>query len=135
MLTDRLGGYSYYYRVRVESPGYLESDWLVRSGGCYFDPTAVPPGYMWYPSTSGDGSLYVRWGATTTPTPTYVVEESWNDDTFSTPVEVYRGSELETPPLTGRENGTYFYRVMVLSDGYTDSSWLENLSGCVVQVE
>jgi hypothetical protein len=130
MLGDRLGGISYYYRVKVVSDGYGDSPWRTGTVGCYVFPPALAPSWVWYPASS-TGSQYVTWGASQTPNPTYVVEES-TSVTFDSVTEVYRGAALKTPALTGHVNGTYYYRVKVASVDHVDSAWKENITGCVV---
>jgi peptidoglycan/xylan/chitin deacetylase (PgdA/CDA1 family) len=93
-------------------------------------PLATP--WIDYPAASGTGSIAVRWEAVQ-PGATYVVEES-ADATFAISKEVFRGTAT-TATVTGRTNGTYWYRVKAKSPGYLDSSWRVGSRPCTVTLK
>ena len=80
------------------------------------------PSFIWAPATSPDGSFYATWGASSTPSVTYVLEEA-NNLFFTGAVEIYRGTALRTPYMPGHANGTWYMRVKAIAAGMADSSY------------
>jgi len=95
-------------------------------------PTAGTPSSITVPSSDSDGSYTVSWGASSTSSVTYVLEEATNSSFSSGLRTAYSGSSTSTT-ITGRSSGTtYYYRVKATKSGYTDSPWRTGLNGCVV---
>ena len=108
---------TYYYRVRACSYG-LCSDY--RSGANGVDVTLPPgpPTFISIPSSSTSGSFTISWGASSTGAATsYKLYESTSSD-FSGQTLVHDAAGT-SKALSGRGNGTYYYRVMAC-----------NASGC-----
>lgn len=72
------------------------------------------PASISVPSSSTTGSYSIGWGAATGTVTAYKLYEATNSS-FSGQVLVYTGTALTTA-LSGRGNGTYYYRVRVCFD-------------------
>jgi len=97
-------------------------------------PTAGTPSSITVPSSDSDGSYTVSWGASSTSSVSYVLEEATNSNFSSGLRTAYSGSSTNTT-ITGRSSGsTYYYRVKAIRSGYTDSSWRTGLNGCSVTI-
>lgn len=120
-------GYVYWYRVRAYNPAnpgsYIES-----SNGCEIIPPDPPSGIV-VPAESYTGTYTVSWSSSTYAE-NYELEES-TDPGFSTTVSVYYGPNLSFE-LTGRPEGTYYYRVRAWGPGL-ESNWTEGPGGCEVK--
>ena len=88
---------------------------------------AVPTSLSVPGSTTGDYT--VSWGASTTAGATYVLQES-TSSTFSTVTVVTSGLSATSAAITGKINGTYYYRVKAQASGVSDSAWVSG-SGVV----
>jgi hypothetical protein len=106
-LTGRANG-TYYYRVRAcnvtSCSGYAT--------GANSLVVALPPGVpasISVPSTNNTGSFSISWGTSTGTLTAYELYES-TSSTFTTQTLVHSGTAT-SKSLTGRGNGTYYYRV------------------------
>jgi hypothetical protein len=133
-LTGRTNGSTYYYRVKAQAAGYVDSAYVNSSNGCTVAMTAGKPSWIYLATTSNaSGVISVAWGASSTPGATYVLEES-TDPSFTTTTGVYNGTNL-TKNLYGRTNGTtYYYRVKAQAAGYVDSAYVNGSNGCIVNI-
>ncbi|WP_045215356.1 DUF1566 domain-containing protein [Desulfonatronovibrio magnus] len=96
-------------------------------------PVAGTPSFIDVPSTSTTGNYSVDWGSSVTREVTYVLEEATNSSFTSGLSIVYTGTNL-VAPITGRTDGTYYYRVKATKEGYEDSKWVVGNNGCLVKV-
>jgi len=97
-------------------------------------PTAGTPSSIAVPLSDSDGSYTVSWGASSTSSVTYVLEEATNPSFTSDLRPAYSGSSLSMM-ITGRSSGTtYYYRVKATRSGYADSDWKECTNGCTVGI-
>ncbi len=119
---------SYQYRVKAIKTGYADSGWR-SSAACAVTLTCATPTSITVPASSITGSYQVSWPSAASPTGvTYVLEESVNNGGF---IEIYQGT-LRSQNLTGRQDGSYRYRVKALKSGYVDSSWQNSVICAVV---
>ncbi len=121
---------SYYYRVKATAASYTDSEWKYGTNPCNVSRTAAAPTSIWVRPASANGETAVSWGLSSTPGASYVVEES-TDNLFSTPTVVYNGS-TNLVKLPGHANGSYYYRVKAIADGFNESTWKTGLIPCVV---
>jgi len=99
------------------------------------DPLAAPPASLTVPGSDSDGSYTVSWGASSTSSVTYVLEEATNSSFTSGVRTAYSGTSLSTT-ITGRSSGsTYYYRIKATRSGYIDSDWRTNPNGCAVSAD
>ncbi|MQY79738.1 MAG: hypothetical protein GH151_11175 [Bacteroidetes bacterium] len=83
------------------------------------------------PNPSMDGSYTVSWTQPTNAT-TYTLEEASND-TFSGASTVYSGTALQQN-ISGKSNGTYYYRVQASNTYNIISGWSESASVLVKEI-
>lgn len=138
VLAGRLQGTTYYYRVKVQKPGYKDSLWKTFTAGCKVigpDQVAGMPLSITVPVSDTDGAYTVSWGASATKGVAYVLEEA-TDNNFSDAKSVYTGTALRKVfplPNGGHVLGTtYYYRVKAVHPEYSDSPWREKTTGCAV---
>jgi YD repeat-containing protein len=107
-LTGRANG-TYYYRVRACNAGGC-SGYRTVSGAT---TVTLPPGMpqtITVPAASNTGTYTISWTAPSGGTVTsYELYES-TSATFTSQTQVYTGASLSTA-ISGRANGTYYYRV------------------------
>ena len=94
-------------------------------------PVAGTPSFIQVPSTSSTGNYTINWGSSSTSGVTYFLEEATNSTFTSDLRTAYTGSNLSAS-ITGRSDGTYYYRVKATKDGYEDSEWEVGGNGCTV---
>jgi hypothetical protein len=128
-VTGRANG-TYYYRVRGVNPAG-QSSWTNGSNGCTVT-LSVPsaPGFLNVPSTSSTGNYSLDWGLSSGAT-LYELEES-TDAGFTSTVQVFLGASASFA-VTGRTNGTYYYRVRGVN-AVGMSGWTNGPNGCTVTV-
>jgi hypothetical protein len=128
-VTGRTPG-TYSYRIRGTKSGLVSSDWVVGGDGCLVEIKILAPNWISLPSTSHNGDVGISWAGVVGPNMIYVLEEAKNTDFIDSTV-VYSGS-FQLVTLSGRADGTYYYRVKTTSNGYLDSAWTNTLTGCSV---
>jgi hypothetical protein len=96
-------------------------------------PSCSIPSSISVPENSSSGSYQVSWGASSTSSVTYILEEATNSSFTSNLRVAYSGSGL-IANISGKTNGTYFYRVKATRYQYTDSSWRAGGNGCTVSI-
>lgn len=126
-VTGRANG-TYYYRVRACNAagcgGYRP--------GATGTTVAVPPGApasITVPGTSSTGSFTISWTAGSGTNTGYELYES-TSPSFATQSLVYSGASTSTA-LSGRANGTYYYRVRGCNVG-SCGQYREGVAGIVV---
>ncbi|MHC5040071.1 MAG: fibronectin type III domain-containing protein, partial [Planctomycetota bacterium] len=119
---------TYYYRVRA-SNGAGSSTWTVDTTGCAVSlmPPAAP-GTLTVPMTSSTGNYVVSWTSVAGAW-TFELEEALTPS-FSMATQVYTGAAVSFS-VTGRANGTYYYRVRGVNPA-GQSSWTNGSNGCTV---
>ncbi len=122
--------------IDIGTPGF---DFATGWGRLHLDdqtpvppPTCETPSSIAVPESSTSGSYQVSWSASSTGSVTYVLEEASNSS-FSSSRVAYSGSGLTTN-ISGKPDGTYFYRVKATRNEYTDSSWRAGGNGCTVSI-
>ncbi|MBI1920739.1 MAG: VCBS repeat-containing protein [Geobacter sp.] len=131
-LTGRTNG-TYYYRVKAIAAGYSDSAWVSPPNGCAVSLPCKTPSWVYVATANSTGTFGVSWGASATAGANYILEESRDDAGFANPGQVYSGSGTFVN-LTGRANGTYYYRVKAIAPGYSDSAWQSPANGCTVSL-
>ena len=96
-------------------------------------PPCSPPSYISVPANDSDGFFQVSWGASTTDSAIYILEESTSSNFTSNLRLAYSGTELTTT-ISDKTNGIYYYRVKATRDQYIDSQWITGSNGCVVSI-
>lgn len=135
-ITERSRGKTYYYRVKATRSGYMDSDWKKAANGCVVKslPVAISPAGLTVPSSDGDGSYTVSWGASSTGSAAYVLEEA-TDSSFNNDLRTAYSGSATSAPIDGRIGGiTYYYRVKATRDGFKDSDWKNSANGCKITV-
>jgi len=129
--TNRAPGKTCYYRVRAKKGGFTDSPWRTGVNGCKILVPAQAPASITVPAADDNGAFTVSWGASSTPSSRYILQEA-TDDTFTTNLRVaYDGTGLSTQIL--RPTGyTYFYRVKALKRFLAGSPWTVDQEGCTV---
>jgi hypothetical protein len=133
-ITDRSNWTTYFYRVKATLLGYTDSAWRYGLNGCKvtYKLVVMSPDSLTVPSSDGNGSYLVSWGASGTGNATYILEEATNSSFTIDLRTAYNGSATSAP-ITGRVGGvTYYYRVKATREGYTDSDWKNGTNGCQV---
>ena len=74
----------------------------------------------------------MSWGASSTGSVTYALEEATNSSFSDGLRTAYSGSSTSTTIADRSSGTTYYYRVKATKSGYTDSSWRTGSNGCVV---
>ena len=124
---------TYYYRVKAVRTLYTDSSWANGNNGCLVTRTCVAPTTISVPSQSSTGFFSISWTASTTDNVTYILEEATNSTFSSNLRQAYSGSALNTT-ITGRDPGTYYYRVKATKYLYNDSSLTNGSNGCLVTI-
>ncbi|MBI5014332.1 MAG: multicopper oxidase domain-containing protein [Deltaproteobacteria bacterium] len=115
---------SYYFRVRATKAGYLPSPWVVAGPMVVSAPVVANPASLWVRTTTNVETNPVVWGASSTASVTYEVEEARNSG-FSVGLrQVYSGTALTTNVTIQGGNGAYYYRVRATRVGYVSSGWV-----------
>jgi hypothetical protein len=122
-IGGRTTGKTYYYRVKATASGYTPSAWTLGANGCLVSVPVGAPASISVPASDTDGEYSVLWGASVSPGVTYVLEEATDGSFLSGLREAYRGTELSVS-ITGRTDGSYYYRVKAVKEDYADSSWM-----------
>jgi len=117
---------SFYYRVRAVN-GAGTSPWRVASNGASVVPPPSPA-LLTVPALSSSGAYRVSWSASI-GAKTYEFQESANA-AFLVPSCLLVSAET-TYDVSGRTNGTYFYRVRA-RNGAGASDWTLDTTGCAV---
>jgi YD repeat-containing protein len=106
-LSGRANG-TYYYRVRACNGDVCGG---YRTGGNATTVTLPPgiPASITVPSSSSTGSYTISWGAASGSIDAYELYEA-NNSSFTGQTLVYSGTNTSAP-LSGRGDGTYYYRV------------------------
>jgi len=107
-------------------------------GGIATAPVSVAndvsaPASITVPASSSTGSFTVSWAASATAGATYTLEES-TDNFATTSTEVTSGSIATSAVISGKTNGTYYYRVKAVNSPLLDSAWVTGGNGCVVTI-
>ena len=92
------------------------------------------PSFIQVPSSSDTGNFTISWGRSSTSEVTYVLEEATSEDFTENLRTAYTGPRQNTT-ISGKSDGTYYYRVKATKDGYQDSEWRVGSNGCVVSTE
>lgn len=102
------GNGTYYYRVRACNGSACSG---YRTGSNALSVTLPPgtPASISVPSSSSTGNYTISWGTASGTLTAYKLYEATNSS-FSGQVQVYSGT-AKTKALSGRSNGTYYYRV------------------------
>jgi alpha-tubulin suppressor-like RCC1 family protein len=131
-ISGRSSGVTYYYRVRAIRAGYTDSSYRVGTNGCVVTLPCSVPVSIAVPVANTTGSYPVRWGASTTPGVTYVLQEA-TDASFTTNLrQAYLGTGTSAS-ITGRSSGTtYYYRVRAQRSGYSASNYRIAGNSCTV---
>ncbi len=96
---------------------------------------APPTGPHPLPSANNGGSYTVSWGASATPSVTYLLEEATNSGFTVGLRTVTSGGTATSAGITGRTAGTtYYYRVKAQRASYADSAWSATVSIPVTSV-
>jgi hypothetical protein len=122
---------TYYYRVKAYLGGYQDSGWINGAYGCVVNVSSSAPSWISVRTSTTDGTTGVGWGASSTPSVTYIVQESTDPAFLNNVQQVYSGFGTSVQ-LPGHLNGTYYYRVKAVESGYNDSAWKLGANGCVV---
>lgn len=131
LITGKIAGSSWYYRVKAYQYGYAASSWKV-SGKVSVLTSAGMPGSITVPASDADGSYVVQWTASATPGVTYTLEEATNS-AFTAGKRTINGGTGLSVNITGRTRGlTYYYRVLAGKSGYANSIWKTSANGCVI---
>jgi hypothetical protein len=98
-----------------------------------FSPKTVSvPASIVVPVANATGSYTIRWGTSTTPGVTYVLQEATNATFTANLRQVYSGTGTSAI-ITGRSSGvTYYYRVRAQRSGYSASNYRTAGNGCTV---
>ncbi len=124
------GDGTYYYRVRGVNAAY-QGSYTPGSNACTVTLGAVGlPSSITVPSGSATGTYTVTWGAASNAS-SYELQEDTRSD-FSTATVVYQGTDLSCP-LTGRTNGSYYYRVRGVNAA-NQGAWAPGGNPCVVAI-
>lgn len=83
------------------------------------------------PATNTTGSYTVSWAASTTVGATYTLEES-SDPNFNLSTVLGTGLSVLSVDVTGKQTGTYYYRVKATKSPMVDSQWMSGINGCSV---
>jgi len=89
--------------------------------------TVIAPESITVPATSTTGTFSVSWGTSETSGVTYTLQES-TDPGFGTYTETLNAGLSKN--ITGKTNGTYYYRVKAVKNPMQDSDWVSGQ--CVV---
>lgn len=125
---------TYYYRVRAIKPGYKDSGYRAAANGCAVPGSsqAVAPASLTVPVADADGAYTVSWGASTTASVIYELQEATSSNFATGLMTVYRGTALSAN-ITGRsQNLTYYYRIRAVKPGYKDSGYRAAPNSCAV---
>lgn len=106
-----------YYRARACNGGACSGYTASRSIAITVRPST--PSSISIPSSSSTGSYTISWGSSTGPVTAYQLEEATNAS-FSAATQVYSGT-ARSVGLSGRGNGTYYYRVRACNGANTCS--------------
>jgi hypothetical protein len=124
-VTGKTNG-TFYYRVRATN-GAGQSGWTAGGNGCQIVPPN-PPTPLTVPGTSTTGTYQVDWGSAGSGV-SYELQED-TSSAFTAAATVYTGASV-LYMVTGKNNGTYFYRVRA-SNGAGPSGWTTDTTGCAV---
>ena len=134
LITGKADSTTYYYRVKAVSAGIGGSSvWTTGANGCVVSFPTVAPASITVPFTSGTGSYTVTWGASTTPGATYTLEESTVSN-FASSTVVASGLAGLSQVISGKNNGTFYYRVKAVAAGFSTFPWRVGGNGCVVSL-
>jgi hypothetical protein len=123
------GSGTYYYRVQACVGALCGSARLAGNAIIVSAPPAAP-GSITVPATSSTGSYTITWTAPSGGAPTgYELYES-TSSSFTTQTLVYSGANLSAP-ISGRTNGTYYYRVRACN-GAGCGGYIAGANGIVV---
>ena len=132
-ITGRSSGLTYYYRVTASKSGMNSSSPQLGSNGTVVTLPVELPGAMTIPANNNTGSYTVQWGASSTPSVSYTLEEATNT-AFTANKRTLTTSSLNYS-ITGRSSGkTYYYRVRAERPNYTNSDWRQGSNGTVVNI-
>ncbi|MCK5539361.1 MAG: S8 family serine peptidase [Deltaproteobacteria bacterium] len=119
----------------IETPGF---DHTTGWGRLHLDDQGLsscdPPSYIDVPTSDGGGFFQINWGASTTSSTTYVLEEAMNNSFSSNLHIAYTGTE-RTANISNKINGIYYYRIKATQSQYNDSPWTTGSNGCVVSID
>jgi hypothetical protein len=133
-ITGRPLNQTYYYRVRAVKAGLKDSGYRGAANSCAVPGTAATgaPASLTVPVADTDGAYTISWGASTTTSATYELQEATNSLFTAGLRTAYRGTAT-TANMTGRPlNQTYYYRVRAVKAGLKDSGYRPGANGCVV---
>ncbi len=129
-LTQTAGG-SYYYGVRAVKAGMSPSAFTTLTAPVVVAPACGAPASLSVPATNATGELTLSWKASNIPGSTYILEQATAADFSTGRTTIYSGGALSFKHTLGA-NGTYYYRVRAIKDGFSDSPWLAGATGCAV---
>jgi YD repeat-containing protein len=102
------GNGTFYYRVRACNVSQCSGYRTGSNSIVVTVPPSAPPSIT-VPTSSSNGTFTISWGAATGTTTAYELYEATNSS-FTGATRVYNSTGTSTS-LTGRANGTYYYRV------------------------
>lgn|GEM_PF-1142341 len=94
--------------------------------------TVAAPSSLAVPASDNDGSYTVSWGASSTASVSYVLEEATDSGFTSGLRTAYSGTETSVLITERSDAAIYYYRVKAIRDGYADSDWITGLNTCTV---
>ncbi len=123
---------NHYFRVKAQSPGLVDSAAVAGASPCAVSGlVADAPNFLQNDTVNyPDGTFWVWWQSSTSPTPGYVLEMA-TVDTFADATIIYTGS-ANSYRVTGTVNGNHYFRVTAQSPGLVDSAAVAGASPCVV---
>jgi FtsP/CotA-like multicopper oxidase with cupredoxin domain len=131
LIAGRTNGI-YFYRVTAVLAGMTDSaPFSGANTGCTVALPAAAPTAVVVPAYSTTGSYTVSWTAPVLKgVITYVVEQSAAVDfAYSTVISTGTATSVA---ISGKTDGTWFYRVNAIADGYTLSPWAAGANGTAI---
>lgn len=80
-----------------------------------------------------DDYCRVSWDASTTTDANYILQEATDINFTNNLRDVYYGTGIESNISNLTPKSTYYYRIMAVRNGYTNSPWKTADNGCLVQ--
>lgn len=108
----------YFYRLKAQATGYLDSPWVIISATASQPDLAQPENFV---ATPGDTQAALDWDDVPNAD-NYVVEQDTTSD-FAAPTQIYSGAVSAHTAITLVNGTTYYFRVKAEGVGYDDSPW------------
>ena len=118
---------TYSFRVKAVKAGYVDSAYTTSSTSCAVTFTCGAPTSLAVPATNTTGSIYVRWGSSSTSGVTYELDYSTDGVNWTV---AYSGANISSNVTVA--NGTYSFRVKAAKTGYADSAYTTSITSCIV---